>query len=226
MWPPATVKLPAGSVDYVRGARAADTELRAGTASLWACREKSTEYEYDPDTGLGVLPVKGSAANPALRELVRGHNDRIHGYVRLRGVPANSRKRWNALLDDPWAYAEKRARVVLRKPGDHGSSHGVKTSFQSQRAFGPLLPPEKRMWPHVDTRSRFRVSCQGRTMDVALEHGKLPADSCFAFLVGPPGSDLVLMLWSDSNGAEGVEECLFLDLRMGHPLCRQTRGPR
>ena len=90
------------------GRAEADSQLKEGTARLYAFGAGMTLERVDRETGLPMEWIGGCAIGPALFGRIAGHNDRIQEHIKAHGLPANSFKGWDKELFDLKGYFARR----------------------------------------------------------------------------------------------------------------------
>ena len=192
---------------YCLGVTAAAEDLARNKAVLVTIGH--TDEKLDERTGLTIL-TQGSVADRGMFGYAAGYNRIVDVFIRLRGIPSNSRKPWEQILSNVNEYFDSRAKddpplqlVVDGKPVI--MSDGRQVSFLSHEnpnhkviyydlKWGNEIYPLLTFYPH--------------------------SDDTMQFYPGPPGSDFVVLRGGDGNqfvypGIERVTVTIALDLRFG-----------
>ena len=70
----------------------------------------------DRATGLPIEDIGGCVVDEGLDQRIHGHNDHVAQYLRWRGLPKTSLKRWEKELFELARYFDIRARIEREKP--------------------------------------------------------------------------------------------------------------
>jgi hypothetical protein len=101
------------TADYKVGAAEADSELKEGTATIYAYGLRELGELLNRETGLPYKFVAGCVVNEEIEARTAGHNDTITKYIRERGLPRHTFKRWEKELFDLEGY--RRSRLQTEK---------------------------------------------------------------------------------------------------------------
>ena len=133
-------------------------------------------------SGLDTITL-GCVTDDGLRAYVAGYNDLVDLFIKWRGIPRNSRKQWEYILEDSNLYFDKQARneapltlVPDGPPTKLPGSRAVASVSALKRGESRIVAYELR-WGTRDPLLLF----------------VLPIENVFTCLPGPNGSDFLLI---------------------------------
>jgi hypothetical protein len=162
---------------YCIGMAFAREELRSDTAVIIMTGDN---WLLDRETGLNIWST-GCCPDKGMEGYIRGYNLMVHRYIRRKGYPLNSRKKWEDVLFNLNSYFDKRAQ----------SERPMRLSVNGP----PIVAPDGKTLLYLKSRKDF----PGFRYDMQWEPDRTcslwpisPQNNCVECFLGPPGSDLIL----------------------------------
>ncbi len=192
---------------YCLGATAAAEDLIANKAVFVTTGDISEHF--DQETGLTMLSLGGDA-DKGMFGYAAGYNRIVGAFIRLRGIPSNSRKPWQQILSHLNEYYDSRA----------GSEPALQLALDAK----PTRMPDGRQ---VSFTSELNINHRVVWYNLKLGDVLYPlltfyphSDGTMQLYSGPPGSDLLILRGGDGGQftrpfIEHNTQTIALDLRLG-----------
>lgn len=172
---------------YRQGVEEAKKELESGVATFYTCGLQLGLEHLDRETGIPIRPIAGCGVDDEILGRSFGHNKTLSDSMKLRGLPANSFKRWEKELFGLEAYfiARSKQQAPVRP-----------------KAGGPVLKSPDGKFTITPVRSEYKRQ-DGSTGNV------------FALIVGGDGvkPSTVNVWWDDVDLVWGPNGSRFAVLR-------------
>jgi hypothetical protein len=216
------------AADHKIGAAEADIELKEGRATIWAYGLRELGELLDRETGLPYKFVAGCVVNEEIEARTAGHNDTITKYIRERGLPRHSFKRWEKELFDLQGY--QKSRLQTEKAHSLVLDGPVVKSADGKYTIRLVKSSTERADGSVRDTSSVVVSVAGVDREPSTNLW-VAHQANVDFLWGPADSGFAVIRCQEKNGAV----LLALDLHSGkllreefevqEPLRRPLRRP-